>query len=116
MKKIVIKTQCKKLLSDIYTPVGIYLRLRDRFRDTILLESTDYHAAENSYSFICINAIAGIEITDTKSIEFKLPGQPPERTVIHALSDTPRLLWEFMQRFDIVASSEKPAATVQGLF
>jgi len=49
-EKIEIKTNCKKMLSDIYTPVGIYLRLRDRFRDTILLESTDYHAAENSTS------------------------------------------------------------------
>ena len=116
MKKIEIKTNCKKLLSDIYTPVGIYLRLRDRFRDTILLESTDFHAAENSYSFICINAIAGIEITDTKSIEFKLPGQPPERTAIRDLAETPRLLWEFMQRFDIAPSSEKPVRAVQGLF
>jgi anthranilate synthase component I len=116
MKKIEIKTHCKKLLSDIYTPVGIYLRLRDRFRDTVLLESTDFHAAENSYSFICINAIAGIEITDTKSIEFKLPGQAPERTVIGNLADTPRLLWEFMQRFDIAPSSEKPVRAVQGLF
>ena len=69
MKKIAVKTNCKKLLSDIYTPVGIYLRLRDRFRDTILLESTDSHVAENSYSFICINAIAGIEITDKRRIE-----------------------------------------------
>src|ERR1700759_3134491 len=101
MKKIAITTNCKKLLSDIYTPVGIYLRLRDRFRDTILMESTDYHAAENSYSFICINAIAGIEITDTKHVEFKLPGTPPERIAIRQLSDTPRLLWEFMQRFEI---------------
>jgi len=48
------------MLSDIYTPVGIYLRVRDRFRDTVLLESTDYHAAENSYSFICIQAIGGV--------------------------------------------------------
>src|ERR1700760_163327 len=86
MKKIVIQTQCKKLLSDIYTPVGIYLRLRDRFRDTILLESTDSHAAENSYSFICINAIGGIEITDKKSIEFKLPGHTPERVSIGDIS------------------------------
>jgi len=116
MKKIEIKTHCKQLLSDIYTPVGIYLRLRDRFRDTVLLESTDYHAAENSYSFICINAIAGIEITDKKNIEFKLPGQPPERTAIGDLSNTPRLLWEFMQRFDIVPSPEKPVRAVQGLF
>ena len=116
MKKIEIRTNCKKLLSDIYTPVGIYLRLRDRFRDTILLESTDYHAAENSYSFICINAIAGIEITDTKSIEFKLPGQPPEKTALRELSDTPRLLWEFMQRFDTKPADEKPVRAVQGLF
>ncbi|HEY4060787.1 MAG TPA: anthranilate synthase component I family protein [Puia sp.] len=116
MKKIEIKTNCKKLLSDIYTPVGIYLRLRDRFRDTILMESTDYHVAENSYSFICINAIAGIEITDTKNIEFKLPGQPPEKTPLRSLSDTPRLLWEFMQRFDTKPADEKPVRAVQGLF
>jgi hypothetical protein len=36
MKKIQIKTTYKKMLSDVYTPVGIYLRLRDRFRDTVL--------------------------------------------------------------------------------
>lgn len=116
MKKIEIKTNCKKLLSDIYTPVGIYLRLRDRFRDTILMESTDYHVAENSYSFICINAIAGIEISDTRSIECKLPGQVPEKKALGDLSDTPRLLREFMERFDIKPADEKPVRAVQGLF
>ncbi len=50
MKKIHIETKYKKLLSDVFTPVGIYLRLRDRFRDTILLESADSNAAENSHS------------------------------------------------------------------
>ena len=70
MKKIELQTQCKKMLADVFTPVGIYLRVRDRFRDTVLLESTDHHAAENSYSFIGINAIAGIEISSNKSIEF----------------------------------------------
>src|SRR5580704_15222010 len=103
MKKVEIKSHCKKLLSDIYTPVGIYLRLRDRFRDTVLLESTDYHAAENSFSFIGINAIAGIEISDTRNIEFKLPGQSPEHIAIKDMADTPRILWEFMQRFEPVA-------------
>ena len=114
MKKIVIQTHCKKLLSDIYTPVGIYLRLRDRFRDTILLESTDSHAAENSYSYICINAIAGIEITDRKTIEFKLPGQAPERVPMGG--GVPELLWDFMQRFDCALLPEKPLRAVQGLF
>ena len=116
MKKIQIETVCQKLLSDIHTPVGIYLRLRDRFRDTILLESTDHHVAENSYSFICINAIAGIEITNSQRIEIKLPGQPPERSVLGDLSETPKLLWEFMQRFDNMPSAEKPVRAVQGLF
>ncbi|MBS1935617.1 MAG: anthranilate synthase component I family protein, partial [Bacteroidetes bacterium] len=116
MKKIEIKTEFKKILSDVYTPVGIYLRLRDRFRDTILLESTDYHVAENSYSFIGINAIAGIEITDTKNIEFKLPGQHPEKIAIAHPNEVPKLLWEFMHRFDVQPAKEKPVRTAQGLF
>src|SRR3954454_11181298 len=99
MKKIEIRTKVKKMLADVYTPVGIYLRLRDRFRDTVLLESTDSHAAENSYSFICINAIGGIEISDTGSIETKLPGDPPKRTGLSNLQAVPALVWEFMSRF-----------------
>jgi anthranilate synthase component I len=75
MRKIEIHTTCKRMLADLFTPVGIYLRVRDRFRDTILLESTDNHSSENSYSFICINAIGGMEITSKESIEFKLPGE-----------------------------------------
>ena len=116
MKKIGIKTNFKKLLSDVYTPVGIYLRLRDRFRDTILLESTDYHNAENSYSFICIHAIAGMEITNTRSIEFKLPNEKSEKIPIKDPSEVPDLLWSFMQRFEPVAPVEKPIQMAQGLF
>src|SRR5579863_9058579 len=116
MKKIEIKTAFKKILSDVYTPVGIYLRLRDRFRDTILLESTDFHVAENSYSFICINAIGGIEITDKQHIEFKLPGHAPEKEEIKNVLDVPALLWTFMQRFQAEPMAEKPVQAVQGLF
>ncbi len=104
------------MLSDAYTPVGIYLRIRDRFRDTILLESTDHHAAENSFSFICINAIAGIEITNKNSLEFKLPGQQPEKIAIVSPRQVPGLLWDFMQKFDAVPAREKPARMAQGLF
>lgn len=53
-EKIVIQTEVTKMLADTFTPVGIYLRLRDRFRDTILLESTDSHASENSYSLLAL--------------------------------------------------------------
>lgn len=104
------------MLADVFTPVGIYLRLRDRFRDTILLESTDFHAAENSYSFICINAIAGIEISSTNSIEFKLPGLPPEKAAISKAEAVPGILWEFMQRFSVVPGKEKETSFAQGLY
>src|SRR5687768_2719625 len=114
MKKIIIKTEVKKMLADMYTPVGIYLRMRDRFRDTILLESTDNHAVENSYSFICINAIAGIEVQDKRSIEFKLPGQAPQKESLKGNEKLPTIIWEFMQRFQTESSDSKASAFAQG--
>lgn len=116
MKKIEINTSFKKLLADVYTPVGIYLRLRDRFRDTILLESTDFHAGENSYSFIGINAIAGIEITNPYELEFKLPGKNPERIKIDKTNNITTHLWNFMQRFEMKEVAKKPVNIAQGLF
>jgi anthranilate synthase component 1 len=116
MKKIEINTSFKKFLADVYTPVGIYLRLRDRFRDTILLESTDFHAGENSYSFIGINAIAGIEITNENEIEFKLPGSNPEKIKIDKSDTISEHLWNFMQRFTIKEAAQKPVNIAQGLF
>ena len=116
MRKIEINTTCRKMLADVYTPVGIYLRLRDRFRDTILLESTDHHSSENSWSFICVNAIGGIEISSKESIEFKLPGQKPERIALKNANEIPQLLWGFMQKFDIQKSENKESKFAQGLF
>jgi anthranilate synthase component I len=116
MKKIEMHTTCKRMLADLFTPVGIYLRVRDRFRDTILLESTDHHSSENSWSFICINAIGGIEISSNRSIEFKLPGQKPEKVVLENTNEVPQMLWEFMQKFDIQNSEVKESKFAQGLF
>jgi anthranilate synthase component I len=116
MKKIEITTTFKKMLADVYTPVGIYLRLRDRFRDTILLESTDFHAGENSYSFIGINAVAGIQISNADGIEFKLPAQTAERIKLDKKMDVPQLLYEFMQRFEVKEAAVKPVNVAQGLF
>lgn len=116
MKKIALQTNCKKMLADVYTPVGIYLRVRDRFRDTILLESADHHAADNSYSFICINAIAGMEISSTQQLELKYPGQSPEKMPISNVQEVPQLLWNFMQRFEVAAGAPREAGFAQGLY
>lgn len=116
MKKLELQTHCRKMLADVFTPVGIYLRIRDRFRDTVLLESTDHHTSENSYSFICINAIGGIEISSPSTIEFKLPGQTPERVNIKHATEVPAQLWSFMQKFDAQPPAEKEGKFAQGLF
>ena len=116
MKKINIQTTFKKLLADVYTPVGIYLRLRDRFRDTILLESTDFNAGENSYSFIGINAIAGIEISTASTIEYKLPGEIAGKINIEDPALVPQLVWDFMQRFELAEKQSAPVNMAQGLF
>ena len=100
----------------MYTPIGMYLRLRDRFRDTVLLESTDHHVAENSYSFICVNAIGGIEISSTDSIERKWPAQNPEKLVLKNRADVPLLLWEFMERFELPNQRKKEHLFAQGLY
>ncbi len=58
--KFSIHTTSKTILADTTTPVSIYLRLRDVFPNTILLESSDYHSRENSVSYVCADPIAGI--------------------------------------------------------
>jgi anthranilate synthase component 1 len=116
MKKIQVTTRSKKMLSDVHTPVGIYLRIRDRFRDTILLESADYHAADNCFSIIGINAIGGIEVSSFASIELKYPGRKPEKVPVKSKEEVPQMIWDFMQGFEVNEVTDAPATAAQGLF
>jgi anthranilate synthase component 1 len=115
MKKVTMRTSFKKMLADIYTPAGIYLRLRDRFRDTILLESTDFHAGENSFSIIGINAIAGIEITDLNHIETKMPTGNAVKTPVKE-GNVLAALNSFMAAFEIENTVPTPVNIAQGVF
>ena len=67
-----LKTRYKKLLADTITPVSIYLQVRDRYPNPILLESSDYHGQENSYSYICFNPLATFTFNDG-SVTEELP-------------------------------------------
>jgi anthranilate synthase component I len=115
MKKITIETTCRTMLADVYTPVGVYLRLRDRFRDTVLLESTSHHSSDNSYSLIGINAIGGIEVKDNRSVEYKLPNGPVEKVSVADPLQVPNLLQQFMERFEVQPAADKEATLAQGL-
>lgn len=54
--------QTRKILADLYTPVGVYMRLRDIYPQSALMESSDYHGTENSRSFIGVHPIASIAV------------------------------------------------------
>ncbi|ALM20505.1 anthranilate synthase [Nonlabens sp. MIC269] len=62
------KTTHREILADTLTPVSIYLRLRDKYPNSILLESNEYGQRNNSYSFICCNPIASFELTNEEEI------------------------------------------------
>ncbi|MXV51574.1 anthranilate synthase component I family protein [Pedobacter sp. HMF7647] len=59
-----LNTTFTKILADTTTPVSIYLRLRDVFPNSLLLESSDYHSRENSRSYVCCDPIAGLVLTE----------------------------------------------------
>ena len=61
MSKIKFKTIHKTKIADTLTPVGLYLRFRDQYANTLLLESSDYHSKEESSSYICIEPIVTIK-------------------------------------------------------
>lgn len=66
MKQIKFKTITKKRIADTVTPVGLYLRLRDKYANTLLLESSDYHSKEESFSFIAIEPVVTIKTDNHK--------------------------------------------------
>ncbi|MEM6806294.1 MAG: anthranilate synthase component I family protein, partial [Bacteroidota bacterium] len=84
----------KKLLADTVTPVSLYLSLRDRFANTIMLESSDYHSHENSYSFICFDPIASIQVQESK-VNMRFPDGKKEE---QKLSEQ-NTLWPILQSF-----------------
>src|SRR5690349_23107414 len=71
-----LKISQRRLLADTLTPVNIYLKVRDVFAGTILLESSDYHGHENSLSMICCDPIASFQVKGS-SIEMRYPDGLP---------------------------------------
>ena len=62
MKKFSLYTHHKRILTDTITPVTVYYKIRDKFPNSILLESGDYHRSHKNFSYICFNPIASIKV------------------------------------------------------
>ncbi len=89
------------MLADTVTPVSIYLKLRDKFSNSLLLESSDYHGNENSFSFICCQPIASFKVTKSE-VEQQYPGQPTERFTAKN-GEVVSLLTNFSSSFETVS-------------
>lgn len=111
-----IKTVSKSFIGDLHTPMGIYLKLRDQFRDTILLESADHNVNNNSFSYIAINAIAGIEVKNLSEIEVKLPLEIPQKFEIKEGFEITNFIETFTKSFQCEAVKSPVEKMTQGLF
>lgn len=84
-------TTTKRLLGDLYTPVSLYMRLRDLYPQSMLMESSDYHGSENAKSFIGIDPMASIQVAHgTLTMTFP-DGSSVKRDIPVENSDKPKL-------------------------
>lgn len=81
MKQYTYITNHKSLLGDLHTPVSTYLKVRDLFPQSVLMESSDYHGVENNRSFIGLNPIASIRINHGVATFVFPDGQQEERNI-----------------------------------
>ncbi len=100
METFKINTRYKKLLADTLTPVSVYLQIRDRYANPILLESSDYHGNENSYSYICCDPIATFSLTNGK-IKQTFPDGNTQVDLLERGSKLVDSLQEFSSRFEV---------------
>jgi anthranilate synthase component 1 len=113
MKKVPVRIEQRKILADIITPVSIYLKMRDIYPNSILLESSDYHSKENSYSFICMDPIAEF-LVHHDEVHISLPGQAPKVEGITPALGVVEQLHRFKDAFEI--SHKDEGMLVDGVF
>lgn len=106
LKKYSIRTQHKVMLADTITPVSIYLRLRDKFANTILLESSDYHGHENSLSYICCQPMASFKVQNDL-LACKYPDGESYTAKVEANTSMVEELEKFMGQFETEKSPYK---------
>jgi anthranilate synthase component 1 len=108
-----IRTEYRKKLADTITPVSIYLQVRDRFANPILLESSDYRGQDNSYSYICFNPLASFSFSSGIVTE-KMPNGQENCYEVSASQPLMDCLQRFGNAFQSVSDAFKFSSN--GLF
>ena len=97
-KKYRLKSIHRKILADTYTPVSVYLKIRDQFPHSLLLESSDYDARANNFSYVCCNPIASISISNC-NIDYCYPDGLKYSRGIDLKDNIPNLIQSFSNQF-----------------
>ncbi|MBO7553896.1 MAG: anthranilate synthase component I family protein [Bacteroidaceae bacterium] len=100
MKKYNYKTASCMVLGDLYTPVSTYLKLRDQFTQSALMESSDYHSGENNRSFIGLCPLASVSIDHGNAV-YRLPDGSREIKPITEDYRVEHALTDFLSRFHV---------------
>jgi anthranilate synthase component 1 len=113
MKKYNFRTSVREILADTVTPVSVYLKMRDLFPNALLLESSDHHSLENSYSFICLKPEASIEVE-----QFRITRKYPDGvTQTDQISKSGELSEQMEEFFDCFKSENNlPTLPANGFF
>ncbi|HJS01047.1 MAG TPA: hypothetical protein VJ780_08945, partial [Flavobacterium sp.] len=106
MKQFKLNTKFKQILADTITPVSVYFKIRDKFPNSLLLESSDYHGNDNSFSYICCNPIASIKI-ENETIFKQFPDGTTETIAIDAQTNIPEVIQQFSGQFQSEKNSFK---------
>ncbi len=113
MKQYRLKIRQKRFLSDTITPVGLYLKIRDRFANSFLLESSDYHGAENSFSYVCCDPMASFKLSDEK-VNITFPDSTNQSEQLSNRTELLPTFKKFLNAFEMPENPEKSIKT--GLF
>ncbi len=113
MKTTVFKyqTNSKQIVGDLHTPVSIYLKVRDMFPQSALMESSDYHAGENSMSYIALCPLASIGI-NSGMVTTMLPDGSHSEESLSSSFRVENAIDRFIGRFDVQGND----ARVCGLY
>ena len=94
MQTYQLTTRHLRVLADTVTPVGLYLRLRDRYDNCLLLESSDYHGQQNAFSYLAFDPLARFELRG-RELTLTLPDDTTETETL----DSPRTALSRLQEF-----------------
>ena len=100
MRKYKLNTYHKKIIADTITPVEVYLKIRDVFPNSLLLESSDYRSSNNNFSFICFNEIGSIKIKDFV-LEERFPDGKTSSEELKQSINIPDIIHKYLDNFDI---------------